>query len=99
MYALKTAPPELKGVLPQDLFDKAQAYGLDKTRYALIKAVFDQLLAFYLIRSHVYSRTWDATARFMDAAGLGQDRTVSIFWEKADYRSRIHSFGSHSLLF
>lgn len=45
-------------------------------RYNLFKTVFDQLLAFCLIRSHVYSRTWDSTGRLMDAAGLGQDRTV-----------------------
>lgn len=78
MYALKTPPRELGGVLPQELFDKSQSYGLDKTRYALVKAIFDQGLAFCLIRAHVYSRTWDSTGRFMDAAGLGQDRTVSL---------------------
>lgn len=78
MYSLKTAPKELGGVLPQELFDKAQIYGRDKTRYALMKAAFDSVLSFLLIRMHVYSRTWDASGRFMDACGLGQDRTVSL---------------------
>ncbi|KAI9635595.1 metalloendopeptidase [Dioszegia hungarica] len=82
MYSLKTAPKELGGVLPQELFDKAQIYGRDKTRYALMKAAFDSVLSFLLIRMHVYSRTWDASGRFMDACGLGQDRTVthSLLW-------------------
>lgn len=86
MYSLKTPPAELGGVLPQDLFDKAQVYGRDKTRYALLKAVFNQLLAFILIRAHVYSRTWDATGRFMDACGLGLDRTVSHSIVRAEDR-------------
>jgi STE24 endopeptidase len=76
MYALKSPPDELRGVLSQDLFVKAQAYGLDKCRYSLLKTLFDQAIAFAMIRGHVYSRAWDSTGRLMDAAGLGQEYTV-----------------------
>lgn len=102
MYSLKTPPSEISGVLTQELFDKAQRYGLDKTRYALLKAVFNQILAFLLIRYKAYSRTWDAAGRFMDAFGLGADRTVRYALRptgrRADtqaLRSPTPSSGSH----
>lgn len=78
MYELPKPPPELAHDLPQDLFTKAQQYGLDKTRYNVAKTVVDQIFSLYLIRSGAYSRAWDQAGVVADAFGFGGEYTVSL---------------------
>jgi STE24 endopeptidase len=62
--------------LSKETFDKAQKYGRDKTRYALIKCGFDQLLSWVLIRQGIYSRLWAWSGLAMAKLGLDSNRTV-----------------------
>ena len=78
MYELKTPPRELEHDLPPELFEKAQKYGKDKTRYSVVKNLVDQLVSLYLIRAGVYHRAWDSAAKLMDAFGFTQDYTVRL---------------------
>lgn len=75
-YDRPRPPSELATHLPQDTFDKAQRYGRDKTRYSLVKPVFDQVLAWGIIRSGLYARAWEWTGSWMGTLGLSQDRMV-----------------------
>lgn len=78
MYELKTPPKELKDDLPPELFQKAQHYGKDKTRYSVIKTLVDQLVSLYLIRAGVYHRAWSGAGELLDAFGFTQDYTVGV---------------------
>lgn len=64
--------------MDMETFEKARRYGRDKTRYALSKCLFDQVLSWFLIRMEVYSSMWDFAGKAMNSLGLSQDRTVSV---------------------
>jgi STE24 endopeptidase len=92
MYELKTPPKELKDDLPPELFQKAQHYGKDKTRYSVIKTLVDQLVSLYLIRAGIYHRAWSGAGELLDAFGFTQDYTVGIpAHRSSSTRSSIHN--------
>ncbi|MGG6498553.1 UNVERIFIED_CONTAM: M48 family metallopeptidase, partial [Bacteroidetes bacterium 56_B9] len=70
MYDLKQPPQELKEDLTPELFDKAQKYGKDKTRYSVIKTLVDQLISVFMIRSGIYHKAWAQAAELLDAFGF-----------------------------
>ena len=76
-YDKPKPPPELAAHITDEKFRKAQSYGRDKTRYSLLKPVFNQILAWRMIRLGVYAKLWNVTGEWMDSLGLAQDRTVS----------------------
>jgi hypothetical protein len=62
--------------MDKETFEKARRYGRDKTRYALSKCLFDQVLSWALIRMNVYSQVWEYAGKAMNKLGLDQSRTV-----------------------
>ncbi|ORX33273.1 metalloendopeptidase [Kockovaella imperatae] len=81
-YDKPKPPPELASHISDDKFRKAQAYGRDKTRYSLFKAVFNQILGWAIIRSRLYAKLWYVTGGWMDTLGLAPSRTIvhSMMW-------------------
>jgi STE24 endopeptidase len=76
-FSRPSPPIELKEHLPQETYVKAQKYGLDKLRFGMIKAVWNQMLGWGMIKTGLYSVSWGWSARVMRYAGLGSDRVVS----------------------
>lgn len=97
-YALKAPPPELKAHLSQETFDKAQAYGLAKARFQLLKLVGEQSISWAMVKFDFYAETWKWTTAVMNRVGLGGDRSVSVVLALSAESGRfsIPSFGSLS---
>ncbi|ORY23813.1 peptidase family M48-domain-containing protein [Naematelia encephala] len=81
-YDIKVIPTELVEHLPRETFDKSQAYGRDKTRYSLIKKVFDQILSVLLIQFGLFTKMWDWSGVCITKLGLSDDRIItrSLIW-------------------
>lgn len=84
-YDRPAPPPALKAHLDGDTFRKAQTYSRDKTRFQLLQLVFNQLLAWIMIKSGAYSRLWDVAGRFTSLLGLGPNWIVRVLIMEGHY--------------
>lgn len=77
-YTIETPPKELKEHIPQDTFEKSQAYGWDKTVWSLCKQLYNQAINTVLIKAGAYKWAWSVAGGWMVKLGLGGgDRVVS----------------------
>lgn len=77
-YTIETPPKELKEHIPQDTFEKSQAYGWDKTVWSLCKQLYNQAINTVLIKAGAYQWAWSVAGGWMVKLGLGGgDRVVS----------------------
>ncbi|WVR04304.1 hypothetical protein IAU60_001304 [Kwoniella sp. DSM 27419] len=81
-YERAAPPPALKDHLSDETYKKAQAYSKDKTRFALAKIVFDQMLGWGLIKVGGYAGLWDFAGSIMSKLSLAQNRVIthSLLW-------------------
>lgn len=71
-YYSKRAPPAaLKEHIPQDTFDKAQAYSRDKARFSLGRMLYDQAVSWTTVYAGAFRNCWGLSGRILKWAGLG----------------------------
>jgi hypothetical protein len=76
-YSIPAPPAALADHIPEDTYKKSQAYGRDKTRWALFKQVYNQTLNALYIGGGAYKWVWTLTGGWMAKMGFGGDRVVS----------------------
>lgn len=77
-YSIPAPPAALAEHIPEDTYKKSQAYGRDKTRWALFKQAYHQTLNALYIGGGAYKWAWTLTGGWMTKMGLGGDRVVSL---------------------
>ncbi|OCF76532.1 STE24 endopeptidase [Kwoniella mangroviensis CBS 8886] len=81
-YERPLPPPALKQHVSKETFTKAQSYSKDKTRFALLKLIFDQFLGWGLIKLGAYAGLWNFTGGLLSKIGISPNRvtTHSLAW-------------------
>ncbi|WWC67541.1 uncharacterized protein I206_101450 [Kwoniella pini CBS 10737] len=81
-YERPLPPPALKQHISKETFTKAQSYSKDKTRFALLKLIFDQFLGWGLIKLGAYSGLWNFSSKLLSNIGISPNRVIthSLTW-------------------
>lgn len=66
MFSLPTPPAALADQIPQDTYDKARSYNIERGRFGLIRKLLDQISAQALITSGLYVTMWDTAAGWVE---------------------------------
>ena len=69
-YEIPQPPATLSQHLSKETFDKAQSYGRDKTRYAVVQTIYTQFVNYAMIRLGAYHKLWEATGGLLEHFGF-----------------------------
>ncbi|XP_042239976.1 CAAX prenyl protease 1 homolog isoform X2 [Homarus americanus] len=77
VYREKVEPPEeLKGIMERVTYDKARAYGLDKSNFSLIEGAFNQVLSTGIMVCGGFPALWTASGRLAQWFGFAPDSEI-----------------------
>lgn len=78
VYREKVEPPEeLKGIMDRTTYDKARAYGLDKSSFGLIEGAFSQVLSTGVMVYGGIPALWAASGHIIGWLGFSSDAEIS----------------------
>lgn len=70
LFAVTTLPREVSGLVAQDKFLKAQAYGAAKSRFAFVTTAFELALTLAVLLGGLMPRVWALSLDVAEAIGL-----------------------------
>jgi STE24 endopeptidase len=78
LYSKKEPPAALKDHFSQETFDKSQAYGRDKAKFALFSGLYKQIMDSALIHYGTYAWSWNLAGKFLAKFGYGGEYEVGL---------------------
>ncbi|GHJ83783.1 hypothetical protein NliqN6_0185 [Naganishia liquefaciens] len=76
LYSLPSPPALLKDHIPEDTYKKSQAYGRDRSRFAIFKEIFGQAVSWGMIVGGTYLWGWDKAGAALTKMGLNPSRVI-----------------------
>lgn len=76
LYSLPSPPALLKDHIPEDTYKKSQAYGRERSRFAILKEIFGQAVSWGMIVSGTYLWGWDKAGAALAEMGVNPTRVV-----------------------
>ena len=76
LYSLPSPPALLKDHIPEDTYKKSQAYGRERSRFAILKEIFGQAVSWGMIVSGTYLWGWDKAGAALAKMGVNPTRVV-----------------------
>lgn len=80
-YSKKEAPQNLKAYVPQDKFDKSQAYGKDKAKFSFVKTLWSQIWDTLFLYYGGFALCWQWGGDLIGMLGYGADYQVSLSFQ------------------